>query len=67
MNCDLASLIIRARDLNALQAIERARGADMTPNLAAMLAERVAMLKAIEKRPNARQKAVVGAVGFPPN
>ncbi len=50
MNSDLASLIIRARDLDALQAIERARGADMTPNLAVMLAERVSMLKAIEKR-----------------
>jgi hypothetical protein len=49
---DIEALIIRARDLEGLAAIERARGPEMTPYLARMLADRVAMLKARDKRPD---------------
>jgi hypothetical protein len=49
---DIEALIIRARDLDGLAAIERARGAEMTPYLVRMMADRVAMLKARDKRPD---------------
>jgi len=49
---DIEALIIRARDLDGLAAIERARGPEMTPYLVRMMADRVAMLKAVHKRPD---------------
>jgi hypothetical protein len=49
---DIEALIIRARDLDGLAAIERARGPEMTPYLVRMMADRVAMLKARDKRPD---------------
>jgi hypothetical protein len=49
---DIEALIIRARDLDGLAAIERARGPEMTPYLTRMMADRVEMLKARHKRPD---------------
>ena len=44
-HADLARLIARARDLDALHKLERVAGHEFTPDLVAALAGRVAELK----------------------